>query len=1117
MKNILRLNLSSYSPDFVPVQAVLNGLPHHWQAQVVAALDEDLGIIKISHSQGLDIAPRVSSMLALFHVEDVFDANGIPAIKSANVSMSNMMDSFVDLTARPISVESEPVKILELQRSLNEQGVASHSVPVLQAIVVCIKMHPKDDIVFAGFSKPTPLRDHPGCFGSGLTEFYLNPLLNLKLDIKLSKFLRLPGQLDLPYKSNLRRKDDNVYDHIQEDIKTVDCFRTERFLHGEFPPDIRPLSSDIELPKVLECQEAKVKFLHHRKEKNGSRLKSDCGVVEICLSPGRNRRDTITTFAFFRLSNYKFFTPKDYFASDLVNVIPIYSKERFCINAKLSFPASCIPYVVQNIWNDNLREDQNYPVPKITDMRDKDYTFCLNTIMEITKERLDMGTERAKDKSSSERRRSIERSNSMTDIPANVGKTKGAKHFDINKVLMEGDELVRKVENVTGIVENILTPNIAIVTFKKQNKVYRVFCSSDDVFDLKFKERIPARDFYLKNTVRFSSASDVWNFTARKTKSSLQVVLRKGHKVKLNAVPFFCHPNPADIYYVSSGVIAGRNSLDHPVPVHCVESSSLFSNAWKDSFESCVKSLGRDGRFQGKRNFQIPPTKVPEFLKKGTTGKMELREEYQGVGPLPTPVRTNKLVAGPVVWNDILNDHYGQVIRIMDKNYGLAAGFAVHGGRGGRPEFEPFQILFDTFDVYVGYHDCNHLGKTLRDVMKVGDYIRFNGVRVEPAAQAGEVRDIRYLATAVVVSKSSEEVKTIHFPIDIAKIENIDQVARTKISNFKIVAGVMNTTKLNDTEKEILEDIKEGKLGRKFMDFSSSDYVLQESGGSDDEDTCGEIVNNHSKKKKLKQKDENIIDIQTLVDDLKPKVLRKLIMSYIEIVSKLPENTPREKFDISSILKSLNTEKNFRFFVDFFISLGHACQTAEKGIKVGHVFLTQTQVKAIRNKGISCEGDIDMNTEGKIDSDKVAIIDKPSEKAPPKVGDAEQPSAGLDKKGKKKDDNGLNQPSTSVCSNSGHTQDVGSGVHDAVLDLYSTTDLRKYIFTLMKVIDNTMTVNEVAKKEDVTEDKVREVFAAISYKCIEAPLVDGKKQSFKLKNIFMNSTWTDKIAVFNFH
>merc|ERR1712179_424640 len=80
---------------------------------------------------------------------------------------------------------------------------------------------------------------------------------------------------------------------------------------------------------------------------------------------------------------------------------------------------------------------------------------------------------------------------------------------------------------------------------------------------------------------------------------------------------------------------------------------------------------------------------------------------------------------------------------------------------------------------------------------------------------------------------------------DIAKIESVDQVAKTKISNFKIVVGVMHGTKLNDTEKRLLEDIKEGKLGGKFMDLSniSSDNVLQESEGSDDETTCGENIN----------------------------------------------------------------------------------------------------------------------------------------------------------------------------------------------------------------------------------------------------------------------------------
>ena len=59
-----------------------------------------------------------------------------------------------------------------------------------------------------------------------------------------------------------------------------------------------------------------------------------------------------------------------------------------------------------------------------------------------------------------------------------------------------------------------------------------------------------------------------------------------------------------------------------------------------------------------------------------------------------------------------------------------------------------------------------------------------------------------------------------------------------------------------------------------------------------------------------------------------------------------------------NIVKILNIDKSIRFFADFFISLGRACKTAEKGIKIGHVFLTQTQVKAIRIKGIVCEDEI---------------------------------------------------------------------------------------------------------------------------------------------------------------
>ena len=102
------------------------------------AVNDDFGIIRIS--QGLDFAPGVYTMFALFHIEDVCDANGFPAIKSANVTMANMLDSFVDLTARSISLESDPHKIFDLQRRLNEESVDSGSIPILQVVVVCVQM-----------------------------------------------------------------------------------------------------------------------------------------------------------------------------------------------------------------------------------------------------------------------------------------------------------------------------------------------------------------------------------------------------------------------------------------------------------------------------------------------------------------------------------------------------------------------------------------------------------------------------------------------------------------------------------------------------------------------------------------------------------------------------------------------------------------------------------------------------------------------------------------------------------------------------------------------------------------------------------------------------------------
>ena len=64
--------------------------------------------------------------------------------------------------------------------------------------------------------------------------------------------------------------------------------------------------------------------------------------------------------------------------------------------------------------------------------------------------------------------------------------------------------------------------------------------------------------------------------------------------------------------------------------------------------------------------------------------------------------------------------------RIVNKNYGLAAGI-LSTGREDEAGCSPFQVLFDTCDLFVDEQPCDDLGKTLADVVSVGDFIRLVG------------------------------------------------------------------------------------------------------------------------------------------------------------------------------------------------------------------------------------------------------------------------------------------------------------------------------------------------------------------------------------------------------
>jgi hypothetical protein len=139
------------------------------------------------------------------------------------------------------------------------------------------------------------------------------------------------------------------------------------------------------------------------------------------------------------------------------------------------------------------------------------------------------------------------------------------------------------------------------------------------------------------------------------------------------------------------------------------------------------------------------------------------------------------------------------------------------------------------------------------------------------------------------------------------------------------------------------------------------------------------------------------------------------------------------------------------------------------------VFLSQTQVKAIRLKGIAWEDDIDI------------------EKAQGK-GDKVDVDNGGDGEGNMEET--VNVDQMKICQGK-KEEKKAEEVYIIEGELVDITQCNNG----GKIVEGTteeVKVDSGLKKPVI---KVQE-----SFKCRESPVVDGKRQSFKLKNIFVNST-----------
>ena len=513
--------------------------------------------------------------------------------------------------------------------------------------------------------------------------------------------------------------------------------------------------------------------------------------------------------------------------------------------------------------------------------------------------------------------------------------------------------------------------------------------------------------------------------------------------------------------------------------------------------------------------------------------------------------------------------------------------------------------------------DCSELGKTLKEVMEVGDLVRFHAVRLE-GAEAGEERDIRYLSTGLIAAKTPEKLKRMKFPGDLDHVVSLDQVTTEKIDNWKKVVGIMNGIKVRTAEQKILKEIESGLLASKVMKLPAvSDKMLQE---SDDENEAskknslaeeakirekvkkkandGKNQDNKNKKDDDKKKEEepqwpkvDYKDITNLAEEMKPKELRKIIMAYIGAITNLPESPEKRVINVEAIVAGVNTEKDLDFLAEFFVSLGQNCLRAEKGFKVGHMLVTMAQVKTIRTRGVLVKEDIvngpvpekveekkvdkpqpekkvekpqpkevrianvetvkESNVEKKSNEsqeiEEVVLLDSDDDEPKPTNTDSEKvdnmdQTQSLDQS--KPASDAVHEPDATLPleTDNDKTESVESEKEKetesnkttaekepaselveeeqpkSVLEKHTVPQLRMFLKHFIKMIDSDSKIklDDVATEIKMEVGEVRNVAIEMTRKCAETAVVDGKRQSFKLQGIFLNSNLVEKIVKFDF-
>jgi ferredoxin len=192
--HLLKLVPGGLEPVVCPV--ALNLLPTGSSAEVAAPLTSEVGhfgIIKIALALHLDQQTKTVDVFALFHIEDVYDMDGMRLVeKSPEATVTDLKANPVDIVARSIAAHESYSGLLQLANKITSEN-ADTRLPILQAVIVFLRS-PRDSsqkLVVGGAPLPTFFRREPTSLNrkQAATAFYFNLTLRSRLDKKVFEFL----------------------------------------------------------------------------------------------------------------------------------------------------------------------------------------------------------------------------------------------------------------------------------------------------------------------------------------------------------------------------------------------------------------------------------------------------------------------------------------------------------------------------------------------------------------------------------------------------------------------------------------------------------------------------------------------------------------------------------------------------------------------------------------------------------------------------------------------------------------------------------------------------------------------------------------------------------------